>query len=109
MTLGELHHPARTEKLAELKEKEKDAIFLVTYGADWSDQARGRAREQVADGFRPWMCQKCAGRTCALCGAPLEVPIASTLLNDDGIVTHLQIVPQRATCINPSCASAAGK
>jgi hypothetical protein len=102
ITLGELHHPTQTE-LLEGKEK----LVVVTYGAGWTDDARARAKEAAVEGQRPWICQKCAGRTCAVCGAPLEVPIASTLLNDDGAVTHLMIVPTRISCINADCASAA--
>jgi hypothetical protein len=103
MTLGELHHPAHTERLGG-----KDPIFVVTYGAEWSDEGRARAREAALSGMRPWICQRCAGRTCQACGAPLEYPIASTLLNDDGAVTHLMIVPPRASCINPECAVGKG-
>jgi hypothetical protein len=88
------------------KDKDKEAIFVVTYGDGWTDEARARARAEAADGFRPWICQKCAGRTCGACGAPLEYPIASTLLNDDGGVTNLMIVPQRVSCINPACTNA---
>ena len=106
MTLGDLHHPAQTVRLKGTKKQE---IFLVTYGADWTDEGRRSALEAALEGFRPWICQKCAGRTCVSCGAPLEYPIASTLLNDDGAVTHLMIVPARASCINPSCASSIAK
>ena len=105
-TLGELHHPAHSVRL---KGKEKEAIFVVTYGADWTDEARRRALEETAEGFRPWICQKCAGRTCSKCGSPLEYPIASSLLNDDGAVTHLMIVPPRVSCINPACATLVAK
>jgi hypothetical protein len=97
-TLGELSHPASTEHL-----DAKDAPFLVTYGEGWSAEARARARDAAAEGMRPWICQKCAGRTCAACGAPLEVPVAATLLTDDGAVTHLTVVPARIRCINPDC------
>lgn len=98
MTLGELHHPAKTFRLPG-----KDAQFVVTYGTEWTEEGRQRAIDAAREGLRPWLCQKCAGRTCQACGAPLEFPIASTLLNDDGAVTHLMIVPTRASCINPEC------
>jgi hypothetical protein len=102
ITLGELHHPTSTERL-----DGKEGLIVVTYGAGWTPEARARAKEVAAEGLRPWICQKCAGRTCAACGAPLEVPIASTLLNDEGAVTHLMVVPSRVACINPACANAA--
>ena len=98
-TLGDLHCPARVMKLGGKE-------YVVTYGAGWTEEAASRALEAALDGMRPWICQKCAGRTCKKCGAPLEYPIASTLLNDDGAVMHLMIVPSRNLCINPDCAKA---
>jgi len=97
--LGDLQCPARVMKLLGKE-------YLVTYGAGWTVEAETRALEAALDGMRPWICQRCAGRTCKKCGAPLEYPIASTLLNDDGAVMHLMIVPSRNSCINPSCSNA---
>ena len=101
-TLGELRPPARVMKLGGKE-------LLVTYGAGWNDESDVRALEAALDGMRPWICQKCAGSTCKKCGAPLVYPLASTLLNDDGAVLHLMIVPSRNSCINPHCAKAVAR
>ncbi|MEI7894259.1 MAG: hypothetical protein WCI05_14285 [Myxococcales bacterium] len=101
--LGEFHHPAQTEQIAAGKGPE----YVVTYGPEWTAEGRRRAVEAARMGLRPWICQKCARRICPICGAPLTVPIASTLLNDDGLVKHLMAVPPRNTCVNPSCRNGA--
>ena len=102
MTLGELHPPASIFKMV-------GAEYVVTYGAGWTEEAELRAFEAGLDGLRPWICQKCAGRTCTKCGAPLENPITSSLLSDDGTVSHLMIVPARNSCINPQCSDAVAR
>lgn len=98
-TLGELSAPARVQRLG----KDKDAVFVVTYGSGWSTESEARALEAAAAGDRPWICQRCALLTCARCGSPLESPIASTWLHDDGATSHLMVVPSRVSCINPEC------
>ena len=95
-TLGEIFAPARVRKLGGKE-------YLVAYGPGWTDETEVRALQAALDGLRPWICQKCAERTCKRCGAPLEYPIASTFLNDDGAVMHLMIVPSRNSCVNPRC------
>jgi hypothetical protein len=96
-TLGELLPPAQIVKLTT-----KDPTYLVLSGSGWSEELARRALETAEQGYYPWLCQRCAGCVCGVCGAPLEHPVAWTL-NDDGAVNHLRIVRKDAKCINPAC------
>ena len=102
-TLGEISAPARMQRASGAKDKDKDATFVVTCGTGWSEESERRALDATIAGERPWICQRCALLTCARCGSPLESPIASTWLHDDGATSHLMVVPSRVSCINPEC------
>lgn len=52
---------------------------------------------------RAWICQSCGDRACKACGSPLNPPLASDVLHDDGAVRHIGIYPVRPKCIRPSC------
>lgn len=97
-TLAEIETPSRVARLSTRE-------FVVTFGP-WSPEEHMRAVEAALEGYQPWICQRCAGSTCHRCGSPLTVPIASTLVQDDGTLSHLMIVPKRETCINPECSGA---
>ena len=63
--------------------------------------------EALADhraGLRLWYCQRCAHRTCAVCGSPTELIPGADLLESDGTVVHQMIVPTAVGCTNAACA-----
>lgn len=91
--------PYRSIKLSEYP------FYLVIWGERslWNQEAVQRATDAFHKGKKPWFCQKCGRRTCSICGAPINYPMASDLLNDDGSNPHLSIFPVKPTCINPTC------
>src|SRR5437868_636030 len=64
-TLGEISAPARVQRVGGAKAKDKDATFVVTYGATWNEESERRALDATITGDRPWICQRCALLTCA--------------------------------------------
>lgn len=84
---------------------EQPGLALRLWGGGDFDTAevRERARQTLAEGRRPWFCQACGGRACGQCGAPLNMPMGSDCLDDEGQVTHFGNFPVRPACTNPQC------
>jgi hypothetical protein len=66
---------------------------LELTGIDCSLEAIARARHQLQDGKRPWLCQLCSGvGLCRQCGEPFRHGPGADVLHDDGSVWHVPIV-----------------
>ncbi len=96
---GNPEYPHKSHKLS------PSPLFLVTWGevTMWTEAAIQRAKRAFHKGRRSWFCQVCGQRTCYKCGAPIKLPVASDVLNDDGSSPHVHIVPCNLGCINPDC------
>jgi len=79
--------------------------FLIVLGevSIWTDKAIQRALSAINEGKQPWFCQVCGKRTCSACGAPLNQPVGSDILYDDGCSSHVPMIPCNLGCINPNC------
>ena len=71
----------------------------------WTDEAIERVRQDYLAGFRPWLCQKCTGRVCRKCGVPINYPLGSDVLYDNGCSSHVPILPFDPGCSNKACES----
>lgn len=65
--------------------------------------ALDRAILQWTSRERPWVCQACAGRTCGRCGSPEKHPFGVDVVEDDGRVLHLPLLPGPAGCVRDGC------
>ena len=68
-------------------------------GRGWTPIAMERAKTAIQKGKHPWVCERCTGYTCEICGSPLILPMGSDVLEDDGAILHCPILP----CIPPPC------
>ena len=96
---------------------DKDVVHLytelfsdpLTYMACWGEQglwtaaALASAKAAYLDGKRPWFCQICGGRKCKECGSPVNYPMATDVLYDDGNSAHVGIFPFNPGCSNRAC------
>lgn len=80
-------------------------VYVVVWGepAKWTEAAKKRTRDQYRAGYRPWMCSVCAERKCRNCGAPINYPMGSDVLYDNGCSSHVPIFPFDPGCTNPAC------
>lgn len=80
-------------------------VYVVIWGEKrtWNEAILHKAREEYLKGFQPWFCQLCGLRQCTECGSPINFPMGSDILHDDGRVTHAGIFPFDPGCINPKC------
>ena len=69
----------------------------------WTYDAIERARHEFLGGRRPWLCQLCARRECSECGAPINYPMGSDILNDNGCSSHVAMFPVDPGCTNTAC------
>ena len=53
-------------------------------------------------GQEPWECQICSNNICNECGSPYLRPVGRDVLNSDGSLTHIAILP-KTWCINDKC------
>lgn len=99
---GGCKNPSRTRFLN--GENDQDGYLLV-WGEPgmWTEASIERARQAFLDGERPWLCQICAIRQCSECGAPINYPMGSDILYDDGCSTHVPIFPFDPGCTNLNC------
>lgn len=88
-----------------IKLNESSNRWVVIWGEKdiWTDEVHERARIEFLQERRPWFCQICGRRTCHLCGHPINLPVGSDVLHDDGCCLHVAIFPVDAGCINPEC------
>ena len=66
-------------------------------------EALDLAMEQWTSRHRPWACQGCARRVCDRCGSSEKTPMGSDIVEDDGRVLHVPILPGPAGCIREGC------
>lgn len=79
---------------------------ILSYGEKrkkWTPGRIEKARQEYLHGFRPWICQNCAGKLCPECGAPLNYPMGSDVLYDNGCSSHCPCLPVNCGCSNPNC------
>ncbi len=93
-------YPRRSFILSENPNK-----YLVVWGEKelWTDGVIKRAKAEYEKGKQSWFCQVCGKRTCGECGSPINVPMGSDILSDDGRSIHVAILPVDPGCINPKC------
>ncbi len=80
-------------------------LYLTIWGEKemWCDKTIKRAVQVVSNGKKPWFCQICGKRDCSVCGQPINYPVASDVLYDNGGSSHCMIIPCDPGCINPAC------
>ena len=79
--------------------------YVVVWGkkSDWTKSVIEKARNDLLNGHRPWFCQACAGIICSKCGSPLNRPLGTDILYDDGSSGHCAFFPFNPGCSNPQC------
>lgn len=80
-----------------------DNQFLCVWGEVWSPEAIQRAVKTIKDGELPWFCQFCGQRLCFHCAYPLNLPMGSDILCDDGTNPHYAVLPFNSACCNSKC------
>ena len=97
---GNSKYPRRSFILSENPNK-----YLVVWGEKelWTDSVIASAKAEYEKGKQSWFCQMCGKRTCGECGSPINVPMGSDILSDDGHSIHVSILPIEPGCINPKC------
>jgi len=84
---------------------DEPVVYLVVWGekSKWTPTAIQAAKHEYLSGKRPWFCQRCGVRTCRQCGAPINYPVGSDMLDDQGCSSHAPIFPFDPGCSNPEC------
>lgn len=97
---GDADYPYQSVKL-----DDSEVVYLLVWGEKekWTLEAIARAKSEYLNGRRPWFCQVCGERTCSECGAPINLPMGSDVLSDNGCSSHVTIFPFDPGCINPEC------
>lgn len=67
----------------------------------WTKEAIQRARQSYLNGRRPWFCQVCGCRACSECGAPINLPVGSDVLYENGCSSHCAILPVAPWMLQP--------
>lgn len=80
-----------------------ESKYLVVWGLQWTAENMQQALKMIQDNKLPWFCQKCGHRQCSGCGEPINYPVASDVIYDDGHISHCPIIPADMGCINPNC------
>ncbi len=78
-------------------------LYLCIWGEIWHPEAIKRAIDSINDGKIPWFCQVCGKRVCSICGYPINRPMGSDVLMEDGSDLHCGIMPFDPGCSNPKC------
>lgn len=80
-------------------------IYLMVWGekSKWTELAIKKAKNEYLNGKRPWFCQVCGARTCSRCGTPINYPMGSEILYDNGCSSHASIIPCDPGCSNLDC------
>jgi hypothetical protein len=96
---GNSKYPYKSYKLSSAP------IYLVIWGevSMWSEEAIQRATDAFHKGKRSWFCQICGQRSCSTCGAPINYPMGSDVLYENGSNPHCGIFPFDPGCINTKC------
>lgn len=98
-------NPKYPHKSFKLNSSSTSPLYLVIWGevSIWSEASIQRAIDAFHNGKRSWFCQICGQRVCSTCGAPINYPMGSDVLKDDGASSHCGIFPFDPGCINPEC------
>jgi hypothetical protein len=96
---GNPDYPYKSHKLSSY------SLYLVVWGPGtlWSEDAVRRATAAFHRGKRSWFCQLCGNRICQDCGSPLQRPMGSDVLYDDGSSLHVGMLPCHPGCVNQQC------
>ena len=89
----------------DLSIKIDDAKYILLCGKKgmWTVELIDKVKEIYLNNERPWFCQKCAGKTCHICGEILNNPIGSDVIYDDGCVLHVASLGYNPGCMNDAC------
>lgn len=103
----------RLQIIREMHEGRREPAVIQPLPAGWSQEDRDRVREGVRraeeEGKIPWVCQPCLNRVCKTCRAPLACSPCSTILKDNGDVSHGPWFGEYLGCVNPACTGYRGK
>lgn len=79
--------------------------FIVLRGEKklWTDEIINRIKLQYLENKRPWFCQVCGNRTCRICNKPINYPMGSDVIYENGCSNHIAIFPFDPGCINSNC------
>ena len=99
---GNKDYPRKSVKL-----NDKLEYYVVTWDEKcrWTQSLIEKARNEFFTGYHPWFCQICGARTCSKCGSPINYPMGSDILYDNGCSGHCGILPFNPGCNNPDCAN----
>ena len=86
-----------------MKFPDAESKYLVVWGDRWTSESMRQALKTLLSGKQPWFCQKCGNRQCSVCGEPINYPVASDVIYDDGHIHHCPIIAADLGCINPNC------
>jgi len=83
-------------------DKEK-SLFMVVWGDIWTDESINRALKEFHNDRHPWFCQICGKRTCSECKYPINMPVGSDCIDENGCTSHCPILGFDPGCINSQC------
>ncbi|MCB1585430.1 MAG: hypothetical protein KDI52_04035 [Xanthomonadales bacterium] len=97
---GNKDYPFQSFKLSENPE-----TYVVVWGiwSIWSQSNINNAIELFKQNLHPWFCQKCGNRTCDKCQEPINMPMGSDVIYEDGDIRHVMVIGINPGCINPKC------
>ena len=98
---GNKDYPRKSYKLA----SPHLPAYLVVWGEMWDEKSIQRAISALNNNKTPWFCQVCGVRTCQICNQPINYPMGSDLLTDEGCSPHVPIHPFNPGCINKKCSN----
>tara|TARA_R110002049_G_scaffold307975_1_gene510440 strand:+ start:7586 stop:8089 length:504 start_codon:yes stop_codon:yes gene_type:complete len=84
---------------------DKTDRYVVVWGEKelWTASAIERARNEFLSKHSPWYCQICGARKCSKCNSPINYPMGSDILDEDGYSSHCAIFPVNPGCSNKEC------
>ncbi|MBL7023200.1 MAG: hypothetical protein ISR90_03985 [Candidatus Marinimicrobia bacterium] len=103
--ISETYRGGGNPDFPELSIKIDDTIYIVLGGKKgmWSDELIQKVTDIYANHTHPWFCQKCAYKTCHICGEIINNPIGSDVIYDDGCISHVAALGYNPGCVNASC------
>jgi len=96
-------NPEFPEKSAPLDDGSGCYVLVKGRRELWTDDNIERARQAYLSGQQPWICQRCAGRVCRECGAPINYPVGADILHNSGCSTHAPVFGFDPGCTNRNC------
>lgn len=83
---GNTNSPRRSFSL-----NEENSLFMVVWGDIWTDESINRALQEFHSSRHPWFCQICGKRTCFECKYPINMPVGSDCIYENGSTSHCPI------------------